>query len=71
MKRALFARLAVIAAVAGSSVSAFAADPVTDMFAAISLATVAAAVAAMGLLVVGIAMAYKAIDLAKRGVKKV
>lgn len=72
MKKALFARLATFAAVAGSSVCAFAsADPVADMFAGISLTSVAAAVAAMGLLIVGIAMAYKAIDLAKRGVKKV
>lgn len=46
-------------------------DPVGDMFAAISLGTVAAAVGAVGLLVVGITMAFKAIDLSKRGVRKV
>lgn len=71
MKKALFNRSAIVAAALLSSISAFATDPVADMFAAISLTTVVASVAAMGLLVVGITMAYKAIDLAKRGVRKV
>lgn len=64
-------KLAIGAGVLVLGSSAFAADPVGDMFAAISLTTVAAAVAAIGLVIVGIAMAFKAIDLAKRGVKKV
>lgn len=40
------------------------------IFAAVDLSTVAAFVAATGVLVVGIAMAFKGIDLSKRGVKK-
>lgn len=61
--------------VAGSSVLALGAsahaDPITDLFAAIDLTTVAAAVLAVGLLVVGIAMSFKGIDLSKRAVRKV
>ncbi|WP_271463541.1 hypothetical protein [Acidovorax sp. NCPPB 4044] len=40
------------------------------IFAAIDFTKVAAAVGVIGIAVVGIAMAYKAIDLGKRGVKK-
>lgn len=59
------------ALVLGSSAFAQTTDPVTSMFAAISLTTVAASVLAIGIVIVGIAMAFKAIDLSKRGVKKV
>lgn len=41
-----------------------------DIFAAVDLTTVSAFVVATGVLVIGIAMAYKGIDLGKRGVKK-
>lgn len=41
-----------------------------DIFAAVDLTTVAASVTAIGVLVIGITMAYKGIDLGKRGVKK-
>lgn len=41
-----------------------------QIFAAIDLTTVAAAIIAIGVVVMGITMAYKAIDLGKRGVKK-
>jgi len=41
-----------------------------DIFAAVDLTTVATFVAATGVLVVGIALAFKGIDLSKRGVKK-
>jgi hypothetical protein len=41
-----------------------------DIFAAVDLTTVAAWAAATGVLIIGIAMAFKGIDLAKRGVKK-
>jgi hypothetical protein len=42
-----------------------------DIFAAIDLATVAASVVGIGVLVIGITMAFKGIDLGKRGVRKV
>ncbi len=41
-----------------------------DIFAAVDLTTVATWVGATGVLVIGIAMAFKGIDLGKRGVKK-
>jgi len=41
-----------------------------DIFAAVDFTTVAAAVGVIGLAVIGIHMAFKAIDLGKRGVKK-
>jgi len=42
-----------------------------DIFAAVDLTTVTASVVAIGVLVIGITMAFKGIDLGKRGVKKV
>ncbi len=42
-----------------------------DIFAAVDLDTVAASVVAIGVLVIGITMAFKGIDLGKRGVRKV
>ncbi|WP_445766611.1 hypothetical protein [Rheinheimera sp.] len=42
-----------------------------DIFAAVDLTTVATWVGATGILVIGIAMAFKGIDLGKRGVRKV
>lgn len=62
--------LALIATVAMFSVPAHA-GVIDDLFAAIDLATVAVAVGAVGLLVVGIAMSFKGIDLSKRAVRKV
>lgn len=41
-----------------------------DILAAVDLGAVTAWVISAGLLIVGIAMAFKGIDLAKRGVKK-
>jgi hypothetical protein len=41
------------------------------IFAAIDLSTVLTAVGTIGVAVIGIAMAFKGIDLGKRGVKKV
>lgn len=40
------------------------------IFAAVDLTTVAAWVAVIGVLIIGITMSFKGIDLAKRGVKK-
>lgn len=42
-----------------------------DIFAAVDLTAVAGFVAATGVLIVGIAMAFKGADLGKRAVKKV
>ncbi|GAB1110736.1 MAG: hypothetical protein SwBeaMacB_13830 [Shewanella algae] len=41
-----------------------------DIFAAVDLTTVAAFVGGVGVLVIGINMAFKGIDLGKRAVKK-
>lgn len=41
-----------------------------DIFAAVDLSTVVAAVIVIGVAVMGIQMAFKGIDLGKRGVKK-
>lgn len=48
-----------------------AADPIGDMLDAVSLDGISAKVIAMGLLIVGIALAFKGPDLAKRIVRKV
>lgn len=40
------------------------------IFAAVDLTTVAAWVGATGVLIIGIAMAFKGIDLSKRGIRK-
>jgi len=41
-----------------------------DIFAAVDLSTVATFVAATGVVVIGIAMAFKGISLGKRGINK-
>lgn len=46
-------------------------DGITAALAAIDLTTVAASVAAIGLLIVAIAMAFKGPDVAKRVIRKV
>ena len=42
----------------------------TEIFAAVDLASVAVWVGTTGVVIIGIAMAFKGIDLGKRGVKK-
>jgi type IV secretory pathway VirB2 component (pilin) len=42
----------------------------TEIFAAVDFSTVATWVALVGVAIVGITMAFKGIDLSKRGVKK-
>ncbi|MEZ3137142.1 hypothetical protein ACBG90_20805 [Stutzerimonas kunmingensis] len=42
----------------------------TEIFGAVDLSTVATWVGATGVLIIGITMAFKGIDLGKRGVKK-
>lgn len=41
-----------------------------DIFAAVDFSTVAAFVTATGIAIIGIAMAFKGVDLGKRGVRK-
>lgn len=60
------------ASVAAAALPSFAAGgPIDSIFAAIDLSTVAASVIALGVLVIGVTMAFKGVDLGKRGVKKV
>lgn len=67
------AKVAAVATLGALSVPAFAqtTNPIVQMLESIGLDGISAAVIAMGLLVVGIALAFKAPDVAKRGVKKV
>lgn len=65
-------RLGIVAVASTvASTSAFAAGPVDDMFAAVDFTTVSTNVTTIGVAVVGIVLAYKAIDLVKRAVNKV
>lgn len=41
-----------------------------DIFAAIDLSTVATSVVGIGVLIIGVAMAFKGVDLGKRAVRK-
>lgn len=67
------AKVAAVTALGALSVPAFAqsTNPIVQMLESIGLDGISAAVIAMGLLIVGIALAFKAPDVAKRGVKKV
>lgn len=51
--------------------SAQAADPIGDMLDAVGLSGVSAKVIALGLLVVGVALAFKGPDVAKRIIRKI
>lgn len=42
-----------------------------DIFAAVDITTVATWAGTLGVAIIGIAMAFKAVDLGKRGVRKV
>lgn len=58
--------------VVSASVPSFAAGTVVDqIFAAIGLDGVTVSVVALGVLIIGIAMAFKSVDLGKRGVAKI
>lgn len=68
-------RLVALVAVAGAALGSTSAmatgtTPFDAMFAAVDFSTVAAAVGTLGVAVIGIALAYKGIDLVKRGVRK-
>ena len=58
-------------AASASASSAFAEGPITDLFAAIDMTTVAASVLALGVLIIGVKMAEKGIQLAKRNISKI
>lgn len=51
--------------------SAQASDPIGDMLDAVGLSGVSAKVIALGLLVVGVALAFKGPDVAKRIIRKI
>ncbi|ABM32980.1 hypothetical protein QRO08_09995 [Paracidovorax citrulli] len=67
------AKIAVAAMSLGAMTMARAADadPISQMMDAVNLSGVSAKVVACGLLIVGIALAFKGPDLGKRVVKKV
>ncbi|WP_297574471.1 hypothetical protein [uncultured Deefgea sp.] len=63
-------RFGAVVALGALATPAFAAGGIGDIFAAVDLTTVAAFVIATGVLIVGVAMAFKGIDLSKRAVRK-
>ena len=68
-----FSRKAIVTGAAFGAVLASAsanAAGVADIFAAVDLSTVETFVVSTGVLIVGIALAFKGISLAKRGVSK-
>lgn len=72
MKKALFARLALVSGVAaGMAAPAFAVDGITTALTAVDLSGVATAVGAIALIVVAIALVFKGPDIAKRVIRKV
>lgn len=64
----LLLSVAVVAALV--PVSAFAVGPMDDILAAVSMAGVATFVGVTGVAIVGVALAFKGISLAKRAVSK-
>lgn len=66
------AKAAAVGSLVGlAATSAHAVDPISTMLASVDLTAVAAAVAAICLLVVGIALTFKSPDIAKRVIRKV
>ena len=64
------AKLATAAALVAATASAHA-NPIVTMLEGVDLSGVSTAVVAAGVLIVGIALAFKAPDVAKRAVRKV
>lgn len=65
-------KLALVAtSLIASAVPAFAVGPIDTIFAAIDLTTVAASVLVLALLIIGVTMSFKGIDLGKRAIRKV
>lgn len=72
MKKSLYLRLAAFSAAAAAGSSAFAVtDPISTMLATVDLTTVSVTIAAICVLVVGIALTFKSPDIAKRVIRKV
>lgn len=61
---------AVVVTAAVAAPAAFAAGPMDSIFSAVDLSTVGTFVGATGVLIIGIVMAFKGVDLAKRAVNK-
>ena len=57
-------------ALSGLAAAQTATDPFDALFAAVDFSNVGVKVGVMGVAVIGIALAYKGIDLVKRGVRK-
>lgn len=70
MKKVQFASIIGTAALLASG-AAHATGPVDDLFAGVNLTGVTTNVTTIGIAVVGIVLAYKAIELVKRAVSKV
>ena len=64
-------KIILAVAASASASSAFAEGPINDLFAAIDMTTVAASVLALGILIIGVKMAEKGIQLAKRNISKI
>lgn len=65
------AKIAVAGATIGAVSSASAVTTIDTIFGAIDLTTVAASVVVLALLIIGVSMSFKGIDLAKRAIRKV
>ena len=70
MKNMIFSFFAFAFALLSGSAFAAGETGMAAIFAAVDLTSVATWVAATGVLVVGIALGFKGIDLSKRGIKK-
>lgn len=57
-------------ALSGLAAAQTATSPFDSLFAAVDFSSVGAKVGVMGVAIIGIALAYKGIDLVKRGVRK-
>lgn len=65
-----FAFAAALVAVSGSAMAQTVTSPVNTLFAAVDFGDVGTKVATMGVAVIGIAMAMKAISIVKRAISK-
>lgn len=68
--RKMAKKFGTVVVLASTSSFAFAADEAASIMGAVDLTTVAAWVGGVGVLVVGIKMAFKGIDLSKRAINK-
>lgn len=68
--RKMAKKFGTVVVLTSASSFAFAADEASTIMGAVDLTTVAAWVGGVGVLVVGIKMAFKGIDLSKRAINK-